>query len=386
MTRGTAQPRTWLAAVGVLFTINGFAWANWVPRIPEIQRDLDLSIATLGLVLAAYGAGGFIGSVLSGPIIDLLGSRAAASYGTLAIGVSMAFIALSPNALTISGVLLVVGAVDAIADLGMNAQAAEAQTRHGRWLMGRFHAAWSVGTLAGAAVGSLASSLEIPLGAHLAVIAALTIGATLWSDRHLVAIEPAGRTGAKRSVSRRSLVLGGLAVAVGIGEGSTSDWSAVISGDVYGLGAGAIGLAFIGFSAAMLVGRLGTDRMIEAVGADRMALLSSGIALVGAVAIVTASNAALALTGYVALGFGMAALFPILYNAAASGGNTSAGTGLALMSIGGRIGFVLGPALIGWISEITNLRVGFGSVVILATMIIGAGASRFGTAEVRQPA
>lgn len=386
MTRGTAQPRTWLAAVGVLFTINGFAWANWVPRIPEIQRDLDLSIATLGLVLAAYGAGGFLGSALSGPIIDLLGSRAAAGQGTVAIGVSMAFIALAPNAFTIAGVLLVVGTVDAIADLGMNAQAAEAQSRHGRWLMGRFHAMWSLGTLIGAAAGSVASQLAIPLGAHLGVVAVLTVTTTLWSLRHLEPIEPVGRVGAKRSVSRRALVLAGLAVAVGVGEGSAGDWSAVISAEIYGLGAGAIGLAFVGFSGAMLLGRLGTDRVIEVVGAGRMALLSSGTALVGTVAIVATPNAVVALVGFVALGFGMAALFPILYNTAASAGDTSAGTGLALMSVGGRVGFILGPVLIGWISETTDLRIGFGAVVILATLIIGSAASRFGTVEVRQPA
>lgn len=386
MTGGTTQPRAWLATVGVIFTVNGFAWANWVPRIPELQRDLDLSIATLGLVLAAYGAGGFIGSALSGPIIDLFGSRAASGYGTLAIGASMAFIALAPNAWTISGVLLVVGTVDAIADLGMNAQAAEAQTRHGRWLMGRFHAAWSVGSLTGAAVGAAASKLAVPLGAHLGVVAVLTIAATLWSHRHLETIEPAGRAGAKRSVSRRALVLAGLAVAVGIGEGSAGDWSAVISGDVYGMGAGAIGFAFIGFSGAMLVGRLATDRIIEAFDAGRMALVSSGTALVGAIAIAVAPGAAIALVGFVALGFGMAALFPILYNAAASGGDTSAGTGLALMSVGGRVGFIVGPVLIGWISELTDLRIGFGVVVVLATMTIGIGASRFGTVEARQPA
>lgn len=371
----------WTRGIGVLFALNGFGWANWVPRIPEVQEGLGLSIATLGLVLAGYGTGGFIGSFASGPVIDRFGSRSAAITGSVAIGLTLPAIALAPNALIIAIVFVAAGAFDALADLGMNAQGAEAQKRRGSWLMGKFHAGWSVGTMTGAALGSLAARIDVSLWLHLGTVGLIVTAAALWSRTTLEVIEPAARQAGTRGVTRGAVVLAGLAVLVAIAEGSASDWSAVIARDVYSQRV--VGLMFVGFSAAMLVGRLITDRAIEQMGVGRTARISAGLAMAGVLGVVAAPNALWAIAGFALLGLGMAALFPILYNSAASDGRTSVGTGLALMSVGGRLGFIAGPVLIGYLGDVFGLTTGFGVVVFISVALIAVAAARFDSVNQR---
>ena len=40
-------------AVGWVFGVNGFLFANWVARLPAVRDDLGLSPARLGVVLLA---------------------------------------------------------------------------------------------------------------------------------------------------------------------------------------------------------------------------------------------------------------------------------------------------------------------------------------------
>ena len=56
-------------AVSVLFVVNGFALSSWLPRLAELQGDLGLNDAQLGLVLAAGAAGGLVVGPLGGYLV-----------------------------------------------------------------------------------------------------------------------------------------------------------------------------------------------------------------------------------------------------------------------------------------------------------------------------
>jgi hypothetical protein len=55
----------------------------------------------------------------------------------------------------------------------MNVQGALAERRLGRAIMPRFHAGFSVGTLAGALIGAGMVALQVPVAAHLLGVAVL---------------------------------------------------------------------------------------------------------------------------------------------------------------------------------------------------------------------
>ena len=54
---------------------DGFAFASWASRIPQVKDRLDLDPSELGLVLLAIAAGSVISLPLSGPVIARFGSR-----------------------------------------------------------------------------------------------------------------------------------------------------------------------------------------------------------------------------------------------------------------------------------------------------------------------
>ncbi len=59
-------------AVYVVFFGNGFLFANWAARIPQVRAELGVTPGVLGLILLCLAVGSGIGTPLSGLIIGLL--------------------------------------------------------------------------------------------------------------------------------------------------------------------------------------------------------------------------------------------------------------------------------------------------------------------------
>ena len=60
-------------AVAVVFVVNGFAFASWVSRIPDLRDTLDLSPGRVGLLLLCLSAGTVLALPLSGLVVHRLG-------------------------------------------------------------------------------------------------------------------------------------------------------------------------------------------------------------------------------------------------------------------------------------------------------------------------
>ena len=67
--------------------------------------------------------------------------------------------------------LLLLGYGSGSWDVAMNVEGAEVERRIGRTIMPRFHAAFSLGTVVGAATGAVAAGLDVPIPWHLGVAA-----------------------------------------------------------------------------------------------------------------------------------------------------------------------------------------------------------------------
>src|SRR5206468_4258926 len=86
--------------------------------------------------------------------------------------------------------------------VALNLSAAANERAIGKTVMPLFHAFYSMGTVAGAAVGSLLLLLGVPTGAHLIGIGALGIAATLILVRYLRPAEQAPEPGEEHHRSR----------------------------------------------------------------------------------------------------------------------------------------------------------------------------------------
>ena len=152
-----------------MFFVNGATFSSWSPRLPELQRELDISDPALGLTLVGMGLGGLVASLFSGWLVDRRGSRTMTTATSAALSLWLPILGLAPSAVLVFSSLLVLGALDGLTDVAMNSQAVELQRRVERSIITRFHAVWSAGAVTGGLVASRAAAAGISLRVQLLV-------------------------------------------------------------------------------------------------------------------------------------------------------------------------------------------------------------------------
>ena len=383
----TVAQRRRRRAVVVLFFTNGASFSSWLPRIPEVRERLDLSLGSLGAVLVAVGLGGLITSVVAGAVVDRVGSRVTAVGAAVLLSLGLPLIGLAPSALLLAGALLVLSSVDALADVAMNVQAAEVQRLSGRSVVQRFHAAWSIGTVTGAGVGTAAAALGIGLTAQLVVTGLVLAGMALLASRRLPRdADVLDDETDEGPVRRRSAVilLAITALSLAMIEGTPGDWAALFGVDVHGASEGVAGLGYVAVASGMVVGRLGGDRATDHLGEQRLLRVALAVVCAGLAIVVLSPVVAVAIGGFGVIGCGISVLFPALYLQAATTPGVPAGLGVGVMSSGARLGFLLSPPITGALSEATSLRIGLGVVIgaaIGATALLSSAARRTGPGQ-----
>src|SRR5690348_12879393 len=113
-------------AVYVVFFGNGFLFANWAARIPQVRAELGVTPGVLGLILGCLAVGSGIGTPLSGLITGRLGEIRTVSLMAVAAAAGMAVAAvgvLSGPPVVAAG-LLVFGFGSGTWDVAMNVQGA----------------------------------------------------------------------------------------------------------------------------------------------------------------------------------------------------------------------------------------------------------------------
>lgn len=111
------------------------------------------------------------------------------------------------------------------------------------------------------------------------------------------------------------------------------------------------------FSIAMFISRVAGDRVVTSLGTRRFLQYSAVLGAVSLGAGVLSTAPWLAVAGFAGLGLGLAGLTPQIYTIAGDVAHGSAGRALSLIVGMGYIGFLVGPALIGFVSGATSLRV-----------------------------
>jgi sugar-phosphatase len=138
-----------------------------------------------------------------------------------------------------------------------------------------------------------------------------------------------------------------------------------------GAGAGLAALGYSAFALAMTISRLTGDRLSERLAPS--ALVGGGGALAaaalgGALAI---GSAAAGLVGFVAMGAGLGVVVPVLFRAAGTAPGATAGVGVATVSTIGWLGFLAGPAAIGFAAGLVGLRAAL-TIVVGTTILLAA--------------
>lgn len=364
------QALTAARAATVLFFLNGIVIGSWVPRMAELRDALAVTEDVLGRALMGMGAGGLLGSLLAGIAANRFGTRTLSIVSAVLLLIGLPIVAVVGSAWLLFGLLFAIGLFDAGSDIGMNAQVVHANDLLGRSNINRVHAMWSVGSLTGGLIGTGAIAIGVTFFVQLVVVSLVGLAAIVWVAPRLLRFEAAESEDVKRgSIGGAAIVLGLAALATAVLEGSSTEWSPLVLADERGASPYEATLGFVVFSSAMLMSRLGADRIVAQFGVRATLVGGTLVAALGMAVVVFANTVPLTVIGYLISGIGIAPLFPLLYEAAARNTENGAGTGLAVMSAGMRIGFLSAPPVIGAIAAATSLSTAIGIVLGVASIV-----------------
>lgn len=401
----TDSARAARVAVSALFCINGALIASFLPRLPAIKAELDLTNAALGAGIAFGPAGALLASSVAGLLVARFGSGRLAVAASAAYGLALPLVGLAPAWAAFAAVVFLFGVCDGVADVAQNAHGLRVQRAYGRSVINGFHAWWSIGGVIGGVSAAAAAGLRVPLTVHLGIAGGiLAVAALVAGRRTLPGPDPgADHSDVTQPVPTRTVdspqviadapqVAGdnvgrrvrpalftlagvaGLTLLAAVVEDIPGSWGAVYLRESLGAAPGLAGLAFAAFTAGMTAGRLVADRAVDRWGHMAVVRTGGAVAAAGLAGALVIGTPWAGLLGFLLVGIGTAPGFPALFHAAGHRRGVRPAAGVALVSWAARAGFLLAPPVIGVAADATSLTWAIG-LGVLAAAGVAAGAS-----------
>lgn len=360
-------------AVNIVFLINGVLYTSWLSRLPEIQQLYGMSHSQTGLVLLALGLGALLAMPAAGLLISRHGSHRVTAVSAILFCSLAALAPVMGTSVGLAGLLFVLGMSTGTMDVAMNAQAVVVEKRYGRPLMSSFHALFSGGMMAGAALGALFTWQSIGVTGHLWTIVGFCLAAVIWSVRHLHPEEQihSPSTGASgfQWPTGTLWTIGVIAFCSMLGEGTMADWSTIYMREIAGADPGMAPTGLGVFSAAMMLGRILGDRARARFGDAALLIISSLTAACGTLLLVLVPSPVLAIAAMGLVGVGLSVVSPIAYSTAGSVKELPPGVGISMVTTIGYSGFLLGPPIIGFLADWQTLRASMAFVGLLQILM-----------------
>ncbi|MBB5925960.1 MFS family permease [Streptomyces echinatus] len=375
-------------AITAFFALDGFVFAGWVVRIPDIKEQTHASTGALGLALLGVSAGAVLTMTLTGRLCRRYGSHPVTVVCMVMLTLSVALPPLTRSAPQLGAVLLLFGAAYGGVNVAFNSAAVDLVAALRKPVMPSFHAAFSLGGMVGAGLGGLVAGALSPTR-HLLALTVTGLLVTAVAGRTLLRYEspappestpsPASRTGggAAGGQAKRGLVVvfGLVALCTAYGEGAMADWGALHLQQDLAASAGTAAAGYACFALAMTVGRLTGSTLLARLGRARTVIAGGTVATAGMLLGSLAPSVWAALTGFAVTGLGLANLFPVAVERA---GALAGPSGVAVASTLGYGGMLLGPPAIGFMAGWFSLPTALTSVAALAAVaaVIGAATRR----------
>lgn len=385
-TRTAPTTRVWITAVFVAFTLSGLAIATWLGRIPSVRDSLGATTFEMGLLVLGMAVGSIGGLTFAGHIVSKVGARRGVQVASVCLAVGLVFAGFAVTygwgfaAIWVG--LIAFGFGNGLVDVSMNVSGAAAEKAGGRTIMPLFHAAFSVGTLAGAGLGALTEALEVPVVLHFAVLGVVVClvmlaAASRFGDEHryeehestATSPTPVQLTRWQVWAQPSTILIGVIVLGMALAEGSANDWLPLAMIDGHGLDNAAGSAVLTVFLAAMTAGRIAGSPLIDRFGRVPVLRVCAAVAVVGLGLLIFVDVIPIAIVGVVLWGLGASLGFPMGMSAAADDPRSAALKVSAVATIG-YVAFLAGPPLIGFLGEHIGL---LGALLVVFVFIIAAG-------------
>lgn len=375
-----------------LYALLGLTVSSWLARLPTVRSALDLTTGDLGTILLVGALGSLATVLVAGAVVARWGSRRTLLAAAVLFSVANVLLGLAPTVgsvpVLVLGVLLLSSSF-ALGNVPMNVETVVIERRMGRTVVPQFHAAFSIGSVTGSAIGALASWTGVPLLVHFGLVSLGTLawrfaavpGAVLAPEA--APSDPDGAplrrgAGLRNALSawreRRTLLIGVVVMAAALSEGSANNWLAIAVVDGFRQSEAVAAVVFGLFVASMTTSRLAGTRLIDRYGRVGVLSVSGVSSLIGLGVFGLAPALPLALVGVVAWGLGAGLVVPIGM-AAVSGDPLRAAGRVAVVSAFASVASIAAPPIIGLAAEVMGTRHALlliAVVILVGTLLSGA--------------
>ena len=361
-------------AVALFYFCMGLCFASWASRIPDIKTYLQLSDAAFGSILFALPVGQFLMMTFSGKLVTRYGSRKILLMALPLYTLCLSNVGLVAQGWQLAIALFLFGLAGNLCNISLNTQGVAAEKLYERSIMASFHGGWSLAGFTGALIGLAMINLQVNPYLHFWIIILLVWIIVWFNYRFLVPFQSAVDKEAppRKFFSRPDstlLQLGIIGFCSMASEGAMFDWSGIYFKDVVHAPASLVILGYTSFMIMMATGRFLADALIGRFGRMRLlqvsgVMISSGLFISVFLPYLVSST-----IGFMLVGLGVSSIVPTVYSTAGKHGKIAPGIALATVSSVSFLGFLMGPPLIGYISEAFGLRYSFAVIGIFGICI-----------------
>lgn len=367
--------RKYLAPAWIFTSLN-IIISTWVLYVPHVKEKLDIDDGQLGVALFCLSAGLLTAIPPSSMLFRALGLGKLTFAAIVGLGFMMCLPIIAPSYLLLCLALFGAGMFASITDIGMNAIVSEVEARDGVNIMSAAHGFFSIGGVIGAGLGSLILSWFAAPVYHVLSVATfvlVTNGFFLANYMHLESRKADRGEGGTFNFSLIKPLLGFTVLAIIImgSEGAIEHWSKLYLLDVVRISSDEVaGFGYVAFSATMTLGRFLGDGVSARFGPYKIIIAGTLIAAVG-FGLVLVATLWPAMVGFSLVGLGFSVIVPELFRLAGRAKGISAAEGISVVAGMGYVGFLASPAVLGFLSDWSSLRLSFAA--LLGAAVFSAG-------------
>ncbi|MBK9256670.1 MAG: MFS transporter [Saprospiraceae bacterium] len=358
-------------AVGTAFLLLGFMFGNWATLIPYVKTTYNLDDAVLGLVLLSMPLGSLISNPVAAILIQKSGMRKVTIGGMIFLSfaymvpLSLPFFAMVPFGLVLSGFGITT------LNVAMNTCASSIEQHEKIHILSTCHGLFSVGLMFGSITGSFTFGMGYNPAIHMVLMGFLGLIATYLVYPVIMKLHDDDHTNEKKEKFKLFFPKGALllmvviSVCVNFTEGSMADWTALYMKEIVQANPYFIGWGLAGYSLFMAIGRFAGDGIIPVVGRNKILVYGACLSIAGFGLAILFPSTVTTICGFALIGLGVSCGAPILYGSAGRVPDLPKGAGLAVMNTFAMGGFLIGPVIIGFISNWIGLQLAFAFVALL---------------------
>ena len=357
------KKRVRIAVASIYFSL-GLCFSSWASRIPDIKTALNLNDALFGTILFALPAGIFLMMPISGRLVTRFSSRKVLMFALPGYTICLSNVGLVREGWQLSIALFFFGVFANMCNIAVNTQGVLAERLYVRPIMSSFHGGWSLAGFTGALIGLMMINLKMTIYWHFVTVV-LLVWTIIWINfPYLVKTSAAQRLAEpKRKFFSKPdhalFQLGIIAFCSMASEGIMFDWSGIYFKDIVKAPSSLVILGYTSFMIMMATGRFVADYLISKIG-KKLLMQICGVMISGGLFTAVIFPYLIPSTiAFMMVGLGVSSIVPTVYSAAGRHPVIPPGIAIATVSSVGFLGFLMGPPLIGYISELAGLRYSF---------------------------